>query len=499
MLKCCCFWNKNDNNMNFPNKIIKSTSSKISNEKNEKKELFKIVKIENNNSRNSKIININHKTEETPISQNSMSFSEKIVSRNKKKSINQFLTQSPCQKIKFSYFDDENKASKNEKVNLTKEDKKKLELINSPIKQKKVIKFNLEGKKNIKRQSKGKITKTVKSEKLGDIDKKHLKLSLPNLNKFNHRLSVMDLGTFHLNTIKKSIKSSSILGFFEKNESINEINVVSFLSKSFKFLTREDLMEITYIKNLKNITDENSCIDKEGKGEINLYLENVKGKILLEKLIIGPLGLIEKSRRNAKDTITFFGYSEIKNYNDYILNNTSFIYNNKTFTKTLFAISYDLNCKKYFIQPILDHNKHGRFILIDISKKNFFFINNKAIMLNNSIIQIMPSNNENHHNLVYNLNLRILENNADFADNILINNIENGKEITIGYKDGNLIKLKYNKKLNKETNCSIIFDKERELWTLKGNNIWLVLDHKFSLDNETLVKIGEDIFKINVL
>ena len=116
MLKCCCFWNKNDNNMNFPNKIIKSTSSKISNEKNEKKELFKIVKIENNNSRNSKIININHKTEETPISQNSMSFSEKIVSRNKKKSINQFLTQSPCQKIKFSYFDDENKASKNEKV-----------------------------------------------------------------------------------------------------------------------------------------------------------------------------------------------------------------------------------------------------------------------------------------------------------------------------------------------------------------------------------------------
>ena len=111
----------------------------------------------------------------------------------------------------------------------------------------------------------------------------------------------------------------------------------------------------------------------------------------------------------------------------------------------------------------------------------------------------MPSNNENHHNLVYNLNLRILENNADFADNILINNIENGKEITIGYKDENLIKLKYNKKLNKETNCSIIFDKERELWTLKGNNIWLVLDHKFSLDNETLVKIGEDIFKINVL
>ena len=309
----------------------------------------------------------------------------------------------------------------------------------------------------------------------------------------------MDLGTFHLNTIKKSIKSSSILGFFEKNESINEINIISFLSKSFKFLTREDLMEITYIKNLKNITDENSCIDKEGKGEINLYLENVKGKILLEKLIIGPLGLIEKSRRNAKDTITFFGYSEIKNYNDYILNNTSFIYNNKTFTKTLFAISYDLNCKKYFIQPILDHNKHGRFILIDISNKNFFFINNKAIMLNNSIIQIMPSNNENHHNLVYNLNLRILENNADFADNILINNIENGKEITIGYKDENLIKLKYNKKLNKETNCSIIFDKERELWTLKGNNIWLVLDHKFSLDNETLVKIGEDIFKINVL
>ena len=318
------------------------------------------------------------------------------------------------------------------------------------------------------------------------------------LYKFKHRQSVMNYETFHLNKVGNVKKCCSMMGIFEKNENKIEKKLLTFLSKTFRFLNRENLMQMTYLKNLKIIANENYNIDNEGKGEINLYLENYKGKLLLKNLIIGPLGLIKDSRRNAKDTITFFGYSEIKDYNDYVLNNTSFIYNNKTFTKTLFAFSYDFNCKKYFIQPILDNNKLGRFILINISNKNFSFINTKVIMLNKTIIEIIPTSDETHHYYVFNLNIKIYEENDDKATEIMINNIENGQEITIGYDDNSRIKLKQQNNIKKDSNCKIIFDKDREIWSIKGINVWLVLDQKYSLKDETLVKIGEDIIKVNV-
>ena len=80
----------------------------------------------------------------------------------------------------------------------------------------------------------------------------------------------------------------------------------------------------------------------------------------------------------------------------------------------------------------------------------------------------------------------------------MINNIENGQEITIGYDDNSRIKLKQQNNIKKDANCKIIFDKDREIWSIKGINVWLVLDQKYSLKDETLVKIGEDIIKVNV-
>ena len=123
--------------------------------------------------------------------------------------------------------------------------------------------------------------------------------------------------------------------------------MIETLSKNHNFLSRIKLIKNTYLKNKRINLIESRHLNKEGKGKINLYLENIVGKLLLEKLIITPLGLLENNRRNQKDTLTFFGYSEQKNFNDYVLNNTSFIYNNKTFSKTLFAISYDINNENF--------------------------------------------------------------------------------------------------------------------------------------------------------
>ena len=551
MIKYCYCCIKDNNNINIIDSKINliSTSSKSTIIKKENHELFKIIfENENNNavknfkkeSNNSKIPINNHDEKNNYNSNselkniNNITFGRKVGSRNNINQLNifnnKFHTQSPCGILKFSYFDD-NEFKNEDKNNLKKQKqiplKNKTDSIKSipKINNEKQITFNLKeikhysnsnNKSNLKNLNSFKKNEKEENEKTivrnrnsfletGFLSlnscklKKTNQLEPPqNLNKFKHRQSVMNYETFHLNKIGNIKKSCSMMGLYEKNENKIEKKILTFLSKTFRFLNRENLIQMTYMKNLKNIANESYYVDNEGKGDINLYLENYKGKLLLDNLIIGPLGLIKHSRRNAKDTITFFGYSELKDYNDYVLNNTSFIYNNKTFTKTLFAFSYDFNCKKYFIQPILDNNKLGRFILINISNKNFSFINTKVIMLNKTIIEIIPTSDETHHYYVFNLNIKIYEENDDKATEIMINNIENGQEITIGYDDNSRIKLKQQNNIKKDANCKIIFDKEREIWSIKGNNIWLVLDQKYSLKDETLVKIGEDIIKVYI-
>ncbi len=548
MIKCCCCCRKDNNNLNIIDSKLNliSTSSKSTILKKENHELFKIIFDNNKNnedkffkkeSNNSKIsLNINEKKNSSNTEMkniNNITFARKIGSRNNISELklidNKFYTQSPCGVLKFSYFDDNgingNKKSKKKKIST----KNKTNSIKSipKINNEKQITFNFEEMKNYSNTKNKSNLKKLNTSKKSENDEEDEKTIVRNrksfletgflslnscklnkakqlepppqsLNKFKHRQSVMNYETFHLNKVGNIKKCCSMMGIFEKNENKIEKKLLTFLSKTFRFLNRENLMQMTYLKNLKIIANENYNIDNEGKGEINLYLENYKGKLLLKNLIIGPLGLIKDSRRNAKDTITFFGYSEIKDYNDYVLNNTSFIYNNKTFTKTLFAFSYDFNCKKYFIQPILDNNKLGRFILINISNKNFSFINTKVIMLNKTIIEIIPTSDETHHYYVFNLNIKIYEENDDKATEIMINNIENGQEITIGYDDNRRIKLIQQKNIKKDANCKIIFDKDREIWSIKGINVWLVLDQKYSLKDETLVKIGEDIIKVNV-
>ena len=550
MIKCCCCCRKDNNNLNIIDSKLNliSTSSKSTIIKKENHELFKIifdnnnnnaVKILNKESNNSRIpTNINDKNNRNNSSSqlknmNNITFARKISSRNNINQLklldNKFYTQSPCGILKFSYFDDNgfiNEDKKNNKKQISKKNKTNSIKSIPKINHEKQITFNLEEMKNYSKSNNKsnlkKLNTTQKSENEEDEKtvirnrgsfletgflslnscklNKASKLEPPpqTLNKFKHRQSVMNYETFHLNKIGNVKKSCSMMGLFEKNENKIEKKLLTFLSKNFRFLNRENLMQMTYMKNLKIIANESYYVDNEGKGEINLYLENYKGKLLLNNLIIGPLGLIKYSRRNAKDTITFFGYSEIKDYNDYVLNNTSFIYNSKTFTKTLFAFSYDFNCKKYFIQPILDNNKFGRFILINISNKNFSFINTKVIMLNKTIIQIIPTNNESHHYFVFNLIFKVFEENEEKATEIVLNNIENGQEISIGYDDNNRIKLKQNDNIKKDSYCKIIFDKEREIWSIKGNNVWLVLDQKFNVKDETLVKIGEDIIKVSI-
>ena len=316
--------------------------------------------------------------------------------------------------------------------------------------------------------------------------------SSENIKKFNvfsnRRSSLMTYGKNE--NEKKSLKRNSIMQLYEKKTGLNEFKMIETLSKNHNFLSRIKLIENTYLKNKRLNLIESCHLNKEGKGKINLYLENIVGKLLLEKLIITPLGLLENNRRNQKDTLTFFGYSEQKNFNDYVLNNTSFIYNNKTFSKTLFAISYDINNEKYFIQPILDKEKQGRVIYIGIPNFVYIFINTKFFLLNKNLIQIIPSSN----NKIYNLQIRIYDNNTGKCNEFNVNNISKDKTISIGYSKNNYISLKGNG--GDDDECILNFDKEKEIWSIKGKKLWSVLDQKISINNYIYIKIGEDIIKV---
>ena len=56
---------------------------------------------------------------------------------------------------------------------------------------------------------------------------------------------------------------------------------------------------------------------------------------------------------------------------------------------SLFAFTYDFQCNKYFLQPIIDKDKQSRFIIQKIVTP-YVFISQKIIFINRTIIQVTP-------------------------------------------------------------------------------------------------------------
>ena len=550
-MRCCCIFNKDNNNLTL-NKLSEPlyTFSEIKQEFNENKGIsklstkktfpFKLTKINDKNSTYKSIRQINQNSNLNIGNKNSSNISKNKIE----------INHSIVENLKFSYYNDNedklndrNISNQKNSINITNintlSSKKKeqnlistknveenfknldsssffseqeneiiLSLTNNNNKiyfnntnnnsnnnnEKNKSNKNLETNNSNQNNSNKRMIQFKKSENFEKINKNNdgKKFSSGNIKKFNvfsnRRSSLMVYGKNE--NEKKSLKRNSIMQLYEKKTGLNEFKMIETLSKNHNFLSRIKLIENTYLKNKRLNLIESCHLNKEGKGKMNLYLENIVGKLLLEKLIITPLGLLENNRRNQKDTLTFFGYSEQKNFNDYVLNNTSFIYNNKTFSKTLFAISYDINNEKYFIQPILDKEKQGRLIYIGIPNFVYIFINTKFFLLNKNLIQIIPSSN----NKIYNLQIRVYDNNTGKCNEFNVNNISKDKTISIGYSINNYISLKGNR--GDEDECILNFDKEKEIWSIKGKKLWSVLDQKISINNYIYIKIGEDIIKV---
>ena len=553
-MRCCCIFNKDNNNLTL-NKLSEPlyTFSEIKQEFNENKGIsklstkktfpFKLTKINDKNSTYKSIRQINQNSNLNIGNKNSSNISKNKIE----------INHSIVENLKFSYYNDNedklndrNISNQKNSINITNintlSSKKKeqnlistknveenfknldsssffseqeneiiLSLTNNNNKiyfnntnnnsnnnnEKNKSNKNLETNNSNQNNSNKRMIQFKKSENFEKINKNNdgKKFSSGNIKKFNvfsnRRSSLMIYGKNE--NEKKSLKRNSIMQLYEKKTGLNEFKMIETLSKNHNFLSRIKLIENTYLKNKRLNLIESCHLNKEGKGKMNLYLENIVGKLLLEKLIITPLGLLENNRRNQKDTLTFFGYSEQKNFNDYVLNNTSFIYNNKTFSKTLFAISYDINNEKYFIQPILDKEKQGRLIYIGISNFNYNFINTKVFLLNKNLIQIIPSSN----NKIYHVTIKIFDNTTGKSNEFNVNNITKDKSITIGYSGDNYISLKGEGGIN--DGCVLNFDKEKEIWSIKGKKLWSVLDQKLAINGNLYIKIGDEIIKVSLV
>ena len=64
----------------------------------------------------------------------------------------------------------------------------------------------------------------------------------------------------------------------------------------------------------------------------------------------------------------------------------------------------------------------------------------------------------------------------------------------MNYSLNNYISLKGNG--GDDDECILNFDKEKEIWSIKGKKLWSVLNQKISINNYIYIKIGEDIIKV---
>lgn len=308
-----------------------------------------------------------------------------------------------------------------------------------------------------------------------------------------NRGSIVSFKGTKISTKRASYKRSSMIYLVDKNANMNELSLVGEMDKIYHYKTREML--------LNNIPDPTTQNNKHTRKVNNLRVENVKGKLIAEKyVIITPMG-IENRKRKATDCISFFGYNEIDNVNDYVLNNENYIFNTKTFTKTLFAFSYDIQYNKYFIQPILDKDKQGRFISQKILTP-YRFISPKIVFIHKNIIEIIPESND-----ISSLHIKVYEKDNERYMKYDFHNCSNGQLISIGTDEKCSIHLLAEGNTISTIHTVLMYDKERDIWEIMDgiegkpsiSGTWVALDNKIGIEDEVILKLGDDILKVMLI
>ena len=270
-------------------------------------------------------------------------------------------------------------------------------------------------------------------------------------------------------------KRNSIIAINDMFSQSLEAKLASHLAMTYKFKSQSFLLS-----KLDDINNKDFSIEHNQKYP-QLILENIPNKQKmftfqnLNKLTINPYGLTQ-SIRKANDTITFFGYNENDKVNDCVVDNSDFIYNPKTFTKTFLAIVYDVQFSKYFMQPVKDKNKYTRFIWVKVQEKeSMVFISEKIVKVGTNYLHMTPEGD--NKTILTVLIYDDAENSLQIKEprKLSFSGLIANLKISIGSSKESSCRLKHNTKVAK-VHCEIQYDKERGLWILENKYMEYVKD-----------------------
>ena len=222
----------------------------------------------------------------------------------------------------------------------------------------------------------------------------------------------------------------------------------------------------------------------------NLIIQNESGNLFRDDIIkLNERGLINSN--NKISGITKFGpnkfYDNNEPINDYILN-----YNNSI--DTLFTIKFNNENKKYFIfSDTLNENNSDSNLFLKITNKLKIIDKDYYISLGEIHLKINANENDSEK-----INILIT-----YEDNISkeYNYDKTKKKITIGREncDIPLMKLNYSR-----IQCTIIFDENENCWFFYDGNgekesmngCWIFLNFNWEINDNIILRIGANIFKI---
>jgi hypothetical protein len=259
--------------------------------------------------------------------------------------------------------------------------------------------------------------------------------------------------------------------------------------------------EISENENCLLCSNKNSFSNEEIENNYKLILSDFEGDLLEGKILkINAAGL-KYSLRNQKDGISFFGINNMNetNKNDFILNLQKIIFNKNKIIGTIFAIYFQKNENKYFLQSFINNSNEQIYykIPIEIGYK----IKNKdrfQIGKNFFTVEIGENNND----------IRIIIEDLDNQNNSLsyiFKKPNKNKPILLGRSSKCNIHISSN--LLSKIHCNIIYDYDNNNFIMKDgfinkfstNGTWLVVNDKIDIINnkyEDYIKIGKKILKI---
>ena len=296
------------------------------------------------------------------------------------------------------------------------------------------------------------------------------------------------------------LKFSKVSDIKKSNQKLLSINPTNdFINYSPNLSSKKTVH--TDIEESSLLFSKKNCFSNEEiENNYKLILSDFEGDLLYGKNIKINAAGIKNSLRKQKDGITFFGIkTNNESKSDFILNlHKIFLNHKKKIIENIFAIYFDKNENKYYLQSFI--NESGENIYFKINETGHQIKNKDKFLIGDVIFSVELENNNN--------DIRIILNNLENENNTLnyiFKKPSKGKKIVIGRSRKCNVYLTSN--LLSKVHCNIIFDYDKNCYLLKDgynekfstNGTWYVINKKIDIINNKVddyFKIGKKILKI---